>query len=143
MIYCVSDIHGELDKLERMMELIRFSDADHLYIIGDVIDRGAMGVDILRWIMAAPNMTMLLGNHEQMCLDTLGPKNEFGARDLWRQNGGMPTYRELLYHRMPTERSCAFWPVCRIIWISRSADGSFILFTAARRRIGIHAFGVV
>ena len=63
MIYCVSDIHGELDKLERMMELIRFSDADHLYIIGDVIDRGAMGVDILRWIMAAPNMTMLLGKH--------------------------------------------------------------------------------
>ena len=103
MIYCVSDIHGDLDKLERMMELIRFSDADHLYIIGDVIDRGVMGVDILRWIMAAPNMTMLLGNHEQMCLDTLGPKNEFGARDLWRQNGGMPTYRELLYHRMPTK----------------------------------------
>ena len=82
MIYCVSDIHGDLDKLERMMELIRFSDADHLYIIGDVIDRGVMGVDILRWIMVAPNMTMLLGNHEQMCLDTLGPKNEFGARDL-------------------------------------------------------------
>ena len=105
MIYCVSDIHGELDKLERMMELIRFSDADHLYIIGDVIDRGAMGVDILRRIMAAPNMTMLLGNHEQMCLDTLGPKNEFGARDLWRQNGGMRTYRELLYHRTPSERS--------------------------------------
>lgn len=104
MIYCVSDIHGDLDKLERMMELIRFSDADHLYIIGDVIDRGVMGVDILRWIMVAPNMTMLLGNHEQMCLDTLGPKNEFGARDLWRQNEGMPTYRELLYHRMPTER---------------------------------------
>ena len=71
MIYCVSDIHGDLDKLERMMELIRFSDADHLYIIGDVIDRGVMGVDILRWIMVAPNMTMLLGNHEQMCLDTL------------------------------------------------------------------------
>ena len=144
MIYCVSDIHGELDKLERMMELIRFSDADHLYIIGDVIDRGVMGVDILRLIMAAPNMTMLLGNHEQMCLDTLGPKNEFGARDLWRQNGGMPTYRELLIigHQRSEARSCAFWPGCRIIWSSRSADGSFILFTAARRRIGTPAFGV-
>lgn len=105
MIYCVSDIHGELDKFERMLKLIRFSDTDHLYIIGDVIDRGAMGVDILRMIMDAPNMTMLLGNHEQMCLDTLGPHNEYGARDLWRQNGGMPTYRELLYHRTPHERN--------------------------------------
>ena len=46
MIYCVSDIHGELDKFEQMLELIRFSDEDHLYILGDVIDRGAMGVDI-------------------------------------------------------------------------------------------------
>lgn len=43
MIYCVSDIHGELDKFERMLKLIRFSDSDHLYIIGDVIDRGAAG----------------------------------------------------------------------------------------------------
>ena len=69
VIYCVSDIHGELDKYERMLELIRFSDSDQMYIIGDVIDRGAMGVDVLRKIMDAPNMTMLLGNHEQMCLD--------------------------------------------------------------------------
>ena len=105
MIYCISDIHGELDKFERMLELIRFSDSDQLYIIGDVIDRGAMGVDILQMIMDAPNMTMLLGNHEQMCLDTLGPHNEYGARDLWRQNGGMPTYRELLYHRTPHQRN--------------------------------------
>ena len=105
MIYSVSDMHGDLDKFERLLELIQLSDADQLYIIGDVIDRGAMGVDILQKIMAAPNMTMLLGNHEQMCLDTLGPHNEYGARDLWRQNGGSPTYRELLYHRTPHEQN--------------------------------------
>lgn len=105
MIYCVSDIHGELDKFERLLELICFSASDHMYIIGDVIDRGTMGVDVLWKIMNTPNMTMLLGNHEQMCLDTLGPHNEYGARDLWRQNGGMPTYRELLYHRTPHERN--------------------------------------
>ena len=105
MIYCVSDIQGELDKFERLLDLIQLSDSDRLYILGDVIDRGAMGVDILQRIMAAPNMTMLLGNHEQMCLDTLGAHNEYGARDLWRQNGGSPTYRELLYHRTPHERN--------------------------------------
>lgn len=47
-----------------------------------MIDRGTSGVDILEQIMEAPNMTMLLGNHEQMCLSTLGPNNEVGARDL-------------------------------------------------------------
>ena len=105
MIYCVSDIHGELDKFEQILELIHFSAEDHLYILGDVIDRGALGVDILRMVMDTSNMTMLLGNHEQMCLSTLGPHNEFGARDLWRMNGGSATYRELLYHRAPRERS--------------------------------------
>lgn len=104
MIYCVSDIHGELDKFEQMLEQINFCEADRLYIIGDVIDRGAMGVELLQKIMGAANMTMLLGNHEQMCLSTLGPHNEFGARELWRQNGGMPTYRKLLYRLTPGER---------------------------------------
>ena len=76
-----------------------------MYILEDVIDRGVMGVDILQRIMAAPNMIMLLGNHEQMCLDTLGPHGERGAGDLWRQNGGSPTYRELLYHQTLHERN--------------------------------------
>ena len=105
MVYCVSDIHGELDKFERLLQLIRFSDAGQMYILEDVIDRGVMGVDILQRIMAAPNMITLLGNHEQMCLDTLGPHGERGAEDLWRQNGGSPTYRELLYHQTLRERN--------------------------------------
>lgn len=105
MIYCISDIHGELDKFQQMLRLIQFSDADHLYILGDVIDRGAMGVDILAQIMAAPNMTMLIGNHEQMCLDTLWTHNKIGARELWKHNGGNCTYRELNYCRTSAERA--------------------------------------
>ena len=30
VVYCVADIHGELDKFERLLELIQFSDADQL-----------------------------------------------------------------------------------------------------------------
>ena len=60
---------------------------------------------MLEQIMEAPNMTMLVGNHEQMCLSTLGPNNEFGARELWKQNGGMTTYQELLYHCTPQKRN--------------------------------------
>ena len=77
MIYCMADLHGERDFFVRMLEQI----------------------------MEAPNMTMLLGNHEQMCLSTLGPNNEFGARELWQQNGGMTTYQELLYHCTPQKRN--------------------------------------
>lgn len=105
MTYCMSDLHGELHFFEQMLKQINFSSSDQLYIIGDVIDRGPAGVDLLAQIMDAPNMTLLLGNHEQMCLSTLGPHNEFGARALWRDNGGMVTYRELLYHRTPRDRN--------------------------------------
>lgn len=104
MIYCMSDIHGELDRFQAMLKLIDFSSEDTLFILGDVIDRHPNGVDILKIIMDAPNMFMLLGNHEQMCLDTLGPLNTFGSRQLWQSNGGSSTYRELLYVCTQPER---------------------------------------
>ena len=104
MIYCMSDIHGEYDRFQKMLELIKFSDSDTLYIIGDVIDRKPGGIDILKQIMSSNNMVLLLGNHEQMCLDTLGPNNVYGSRALWLQNGGSDTYRELMYMMTPTER---------------------------------------
>ena len=50
MNYCMADIHGELDWFEAMLEQISFSSRDHLYILGDVIDRGPHGVDLLKQI---------------------------------------------------------------------------------------------
>lgn len=32
MIYCMSDIHGELDRFKAMLDLINFSSDDTLYI---------------------------------------------------------------------------------------------------------------
>lgn len=103
MIYCISDIHGEVDRFKKMLELIQFSDNDELYIIGDVIDRYPGGIDLLFDIMSYSNMHMIIGNHEQMLLDTLGPENQFGAREMWRANGGFPTYIEMTQHRTPEE----------------------------------------
>ena len=98
MHYCLSDIHGEFDRYQAMLEEIHLTDDDTLYVIGDVIDRAPGGVDILEDIMSRKNVVMLMGNHEQMCLDTLGKINVYGARQLWASNGGSVTRRELLYH---------------------------------------------
>lgn len=102
--YCMSDIHGEIDRYNKMLQLIEFSEEDTLYIIGDVIDRAPGGIDIIRDIMARDNVHLLMGNHEMMCLATLGPMNEIGARQLWKDNGGSCTLRELLYHMTVQER---------------------------------------
>lgn len=105
MTYCMSDIHGELDKYQAMLKLINFSNKDTLIIVGDVIDRGPDGVDILLDIMSRKNILFVLGNHEELLLSTLGPNNSFGARQIWQSNGGGKTRKDLLYCR-DTETRC-------------------------------------
>lgn len=70
MVYVTSDLHGyPLKKLQNKLEEIEFNSQDHLYILGDCIDRGPDGLEIIRWIMSQSDLTLLLGNHEVMLLD--------------------------------------------------------------------------
>ncbi len=50
--YVMSDIHGMADLFKRMLEQIRFSDEDTLYILGDMIDRGPDPAGILDFVMS-------------------------------------------------------------------------------------------
>ena len=43
MIYVMSDIHGCLNRYRNVLRQIRLRKDDHLYILGDVIDRGPEG----------------------------------------------------------------------------------------------------
>ena len=73
MHYVMADLHGETGRWQGMLREISFSDRDTIYILGDVVDRGGIGgVDILLDIMDRPNVVMLLGNHEAMCLKATG-----------------------------------------------------------------------
>jgi serine/threonine protein phosphatase 1 len=92
MIYIISDIHGKMDKFSRMLDLIQFGDTDFLYILGDVVDRGEEPVELVRFIMKQKNMELLLGNHEEMLLNTIC--RNFGE-SLWMMNGGYITMRQL------------------------------------------------
>ena len=74
--FAIADIHGMYGSY---MEVIkRMNPSDHLYIIGDVIDRGNEGIKILLDIIKRlnneqnnPKITFLLGNHEMMFSNTL------------------------------------------------------------------------
>ena len=98
MIYCISDIHGEIDRYKAMLEKINFSDEDTLYVIGDVIDRKPHGVDILLDVMSRPNVKMIMGNHENLALADLFYRVE-GVRRVWQNNGGSSTRNDLIYKR--------------------------------------------
>lgn len=68
MVYVMSDIHGNRERFENIINQIQLKPDDMLFILGDVVDRYPEGISLLREIMKMPNARMLLGNHEYMML---------------------------------------------------------------------------
>lgn len=69
--YVISDIHGEYQKLMKLLKKISFDDSDTLYLLGDIVDRGKFGLKILQYAMLKPNIVPIIGNHEYMSLQSL------------------------------------------------------------------------
>ena len=107
MIYVTADLHGiHPDSLQKLLAKANFSEDDFLFILGDVIDRGAYGAELLTWLTQQPNMELILGNHEAMLLscgflfadvnekslDCLTMENMELVQN-WADNGGQPTMR--------------------------------------------------
>ena len=69
MIYVISDLHGiALSRLQDLLHQANFSQEDTLFVLGDTIDRGEHGLELLFWMMEQYNVIHLLGNHEEMLL---------------------------------------------------------------------------
>lgn len=102
MTYVMSDIHGDMKRYRSVMSKINITAEDHLYVLGDVIDRGADGIEILRELMAQSNVTVLLGNHEWMMQNALWGEHQFADTRLWYRNGGVLTYGA--YMHLPQEQ---------------------------------------
>ncbi|MEE2662750.1 MAG: metallophosphoesterase family protein [Myxococcota bacterium] len=92
MLYAVADIHGELEKLEELLELLPLVQGDRLIMLGDYIDRGPDSCGVIEYLIEFAERwpcSFLLGNHESMFLDFLGWTDEayFGG-DAFLLNGG-------------------------------------------------------
>jgi len=106
MTYVMADLHGCYDKFMEMLEKIEFTDQDMLFILGDIIDRGEDGIELLNELMLRVNVIPLLGNHEYMAYRVLKELNvevteenhsshlsadTVRAYQEWMADGGMPT----------------------------------------------------
>jgi len=103
LIYAIGDIHGELDKLERLLAKIEavIAPEDRLVFLGDYVDRGpdVRGViDLLLEIREQrPNTVFLRGNHEQLmihCRELFRSGralSDFDAAAAWFSIGGAET----------------------------------------------------
>ena len=109
MIYVTSDLHGcGVEKLEALLEKAGFGEDDFLFILGDVIDRGESGAEMLLWMTRQSNVQLILGNHEAMLLGCRFLFDEVTEESLasltgeklrlmknWMRNGGNTTLRGL------------------------------------------------
>lgn len=64
MIYAMSDIHGDYANFRRILKKVRFCDADTMYILGDVFDKGDENLRLYYWICGHSNAFWIKGNHE-------------------------------------------------------------------------------
>ena len=97
MIYLMGDLQGCCQALERMLQTIDFSPSrDHLFVLGDLVNRGPDSLGVLRRLRGLDNAaTCLLGNHDLHLLavahgvrkphrsDTLDPILNAPDRDDW------------------------------------------------------------
>src|SRR5438034_2060543 len=89
-IAVVGDIHGRLDRLDRVLRQI--PEERTLVFLGDYVDRGPDSRGVVRRLMGLEHQrscVLLCGNHEEMMLDALA---EAYVSD-WLQNGGDTTLR--------------------------------------------------
>ena len=113
MIYVTADLHGiHPDRLQKLLNKAGFSRKDFLFVLGDVIDRGEYGAELLSWLTQQPNMQLVLGNHEAQLLSCSFLFADVTEENLsaltvenmtllqnWITNGGNPTmkgFRKLL-----------------------------------------------
>lgn len=115
-IYAVGDVHGHLDRLQRVHDGIRADLRDRpcgdavVIHLGDYIDRGPESAGVIAHLLAgppAPGMEMfnLMGNHEAMMLAALQEPSS-SAVDDWLSNGGVDT---LLSWGAPIRGSARDW----------------------------------
>ena len=102
MTYVISDIHGNYGKLKEMLEKIRFSDDDLLYVLGDMVDVGDEPIEVLLDFSMRSNVYPIIGECDLRAAKLLSafdkmsrggePDEECIAEmSAWVNEGGKPT----------------------------------------------------
>lgn len=111
-ILAISDIHGELELFDELLEKVRYNPSeDQLILLGDYVERGPDSKGVLERVIELKKQgaIVLRGNHDQMMLEAA--MGEPGAKGNWSLNGGWTT----LYSYDPALRNMAL-PETELFW---------------------------
>lgn len=96
--YAIGDVHGEIEKLDRLLEQIRadaarLGVAHRIVFLGDLIDRGPDSRAVIERAIAATNSgeaVTIKGNHEELMMHAIDQTESIGVY-FWAENGGDQT----------------------------------------------------
>ncbi len=96
-MFAIGDVHGCARTFRKLItEEINIHKTDHIYCIGDYVDRGPDSKGVIDFILelrhSGYNIITLRGNHEQMMLDANNSRNDLQN---WFFNGGQQTLDSL------------------------------------------------
>ncbi|MBQ8356612.1 MAG: metallophosphoesterase [Clostridia bacterium] len=103
MTYVTAGIYGNWEKYSRLLQRIDLKETDILYVIGDVVDYGEQGMEVLTDMSMRANVYPVAGAHDLRALRMLtgfdkmlkegsSPTPEFAAEMMaWANDGGKVT----------------------------------------------------
>jgi serine/threonine protein phosphatase 1 len=141
-VYAIGDVHGCLDRLVALHELIaediaaRPVERTTLVHLGDLVDRGSDSAQVVDWLINQPPVPAdvivnLMGNHEHMMLAALAGTDK-EAPDQWMMNGGADSLLSWGISRtVPATEWAARIPLAHLL---------FLRYLAINHRIGPYLF---
>jgi serine/threonine protein phosphatase 1 len=93
--YVTADLHGNYNLWEEIKDYLKRDDI--LYFLGDAIDRGPRGFEILKEMLDDPRIVFIRGNHEDMMLNSFIATGRAGTEYFkqWKKNGGGETLNNM------------------------------------------------
>lgn len=98
--YVIGDIYNSLKKLEKMLALISPTGHDHVYLLGDLFDRGGAEPDpvgvYFKMSGLHAKVTWIRGNHDQLLAEHI--YQYYGTPE--KKRGSLRPYRYNSFHLM-------------------------------------------
>ena len=71
MIYAVSNLHGNYAKFKELLTTISFKETDIMYVLGDIVDYGDEGLELIGDLSVRYNVYPIVGEHDYMAVKML------------------------------------------------------------------------